>query len=59
MTCFFRGREMAYPEQGIRVVKRMFEGVQDIAQMESPLKRMGRNMIVILAPLLPKGKKGS
>ncbi len=57
ITCSFRGREMAYPELGEKVVKRMVEGLEDMAQAESPLKMMGRSLIVVLAPGGQKGKK--
>ncbi len=57
VTCSFRGREMAYPELGEKIVKRMCEGLEDIAQAESPLKMMGRSLIVVLAPAPQKGKK--
>lgn len=57
VTCSFRGREMAYPEIGEKVVARMCEGLEDVAQPESPLKMMGRSLIVVLAPSPQKGKK--
>jgi translation initiation factor IF-3 len=57
VTCSFRGREMAYPELGDRVVKKMCEGLEDIAQAEAPVKLFGRSLIVILAPAPQKGKK--
>lgn len=57
LTCVFRGREMAYPELGEKVMKRMCEGLDDIAQIESPLKMMGRMLMAVLAPRPQKGKK--
>ncbi len=57
VTCVFRGREMAYPELGEKVLKRLCEGLDDIAQMESPLKMMGRMLMSVLAPRPQKGKK--
>lgn len=59
ITCTFRGREMAYPELGEKVVKRMLEELETVAQAESPLKMMGRTLIVILAPGAQKGKNKS
>jgi len=56
ISCFFRGREMAHPEHGEAVVKRMCEALEDIAASESPAKRMGRAIILVLAP---SGKKKS
>lgn len=57
VTCMFRGREMAYPQLGQRVMKRMQEGLEDIAQIEAPAKMMGRSLISVFAPSVAKGKK--
>ena len=57
LTCFFRGREMAYPERGEAVVKRMIEELQDIAQVESPAKLIGRSINCVLFPAITKKKK--
>lgn len=57
LTCVFRGREMAYPALGERVVKRMLEGLHDVGQEEAPVKMFGRSMIVIIAPRPLKSKK--
>lgn len=57
ITCSFRGREMAYPELGEKIVKNMCDQLEDIAQAESSLKMMGRSLIVVLAPGSQKGKK--
>lgn len=50
VTCTFRGREMAHPEIGEKVVQRMCQGLEDVALSESPAKLMGRSLIVVLAP---------
>ena len=50
ITCVFRGREMAHPEFGMRIVQRMCEEVSDIAAAESPAKMMGKSLSVVLAP---------
>ena len=50
VTCMFRGREMAHPEVGEAVVKRMCEGLEDLGTVESPMKRFGRAINVVLAP---------
>lgn len=57
VTCWFRGREMAYPQLGKRVVDRMVEELQEFAHVEAPAKMMGRSMICVLAPQASKGKK--
>lgn len=56
VTCFFRGREMMYPQLGESVVKRMCEGLDEFGITESPLKLMGKTMIVIVAPRGQKKK---
>ncbi len=57
VTCMFRGREMAYPELGKRVVQRMCKELEEFAHVEAPAKMMGRSMICVLAPQAAKGKK--
>lgn len=57
ITCMFRGREMAYPQLGEKVVLRMCEGLKDIAVVESPAKLLGRNLLCIVAPGASKTKK--
>lgn len=54
VTCMFRGREMAYPENGQKVVDRLIEDVADVSAVEAPAKLMGRNLFCVLAPA---GKK--
>ena len=50
IVCVFRGREMAHPEFGERIVKRLCADLADIATLETPAKMMGRSLSVILAP---------
>ncbi len=50
LTCMFRGREMAYPELGKKVVQRFCDEVADVGTLESPLKMMGRSLTSVLAP---------
>ncbi len=54
VTCMFRGRELARPEIGIGVVKRIVQELEDISQTEMAPKQMGRNYSLVLAPT---GKK--
>ena len=54
LTCMFRGREIARPEFGQKVVNEMAEALKEIAQIEAPPKQMGKNYSLVLAPL---GKK--
>lgn len=46
----FRGREMAYTEQGRKLLERVAEELSDIATVESSPKLDGRHMHIILAP---------
>lgn len=55
VTCMFRGREMAHPELGQKMVEKFCKGLEDIALVESPPKLLGRNLIGVLAPAPLKG----
>ena len=57
ITCMFRGREMAHPEVGKKVVMKMIEALSDIATSEAMPKQMGRNLSVTLAPGVKKSKE--
>ena len=46
----FRGREMAYTEQGKQVLLDFAERVSDLAVVEKAPKIEGRNMVMYLAP---------
>jgi translation initiation factor IF-3 len=50
LTCVYRGRELAHPEFGEKVVQKMCEALSDIATPESPAKLLGRSLSVVLAP---------
>lgn len=56
-TVVFKGREMAYVEQGENLLKRFLEKVQDVAKVEVEPKMEGRNMSLIVVPSSKKGKK--
>ncbi len=53
----FKGRELAYTENGEELLNQLIERVSDIAKVESPIKLEGRNMHVILVPVKGKTKK--
>lgn len=57
VTCTFRGREMAHPEIGEELVKRVVEELSDTSTLETPLKRMGRFLHIVLAPGAKKKKE--
>jgi len=47
----FRGREMAHPELGKRILDRIAEQVRDHAVVEAAPRLDGRNMLMVLAPM--------
>lgn len=53
----FKGRELAYTEQGMELLNKFIERVQDIAKVETPAKMEGKNMSLIVIPLKVKSKK--
>lgn len=50
VTCQFRGRELAHPEIGVALMKRVQETLQDCASVDAPASQMGRMLIMILSP---------
>ena len=50
VTIMFRGREIAYADQGMKVLQRIQEELKEDAMVEQSPKMEGRNMIMILAP---------
>ena len=50
LTIMFRGREMAHPELGLRILQRIAEEVSGIAIVESAPRQDGRNMTMVLHP---------
>jgi len=57
ITMMFRGREVAYSEQGYRLMRSLAEQLKDVAIVEAPPKLEGKKMIMILSPA-PQPKKG-
>ena len=57
LTIMFRGREMAHPELGRKILDRVAEDVSDIAIVESAPKQDGRNMTMVLHPTNKGGRK--
>ncbi len=53
----FRGRQLAYKEHGEDLLKRVAEGLQDIAKIEQESKLEGQHMIVIFCPDKTSKKK--
>ncbi len=57
ITIMFRGREMAHPEQGLSILEKLSEELEDIAVVEAAPKLEGRNMFMTIAPLPEYVKK--
>lgn len=59
VTVMFRGREVAYADQGYKMLSQLAEMVKDIAVIEATPKLEGKKLIMILAPRpgLPKKVK--
>ncbi len=47
---WFRGRENLHPELGEQLAKKIIADVSDIASVEKPPKKEGKNMIFTLVP---------
>lgn len=50
VTMMFRGRQMAHPELGRKVLDRVAELLGDIGKVEQDAKLEGRNMTMLLTP---------
>jgi translation initiation factor IF-3 len=55
LTIMFRGREMAHPEIGRKILERVAEMVTEFATIESAPRQDGRNMTMVLNPLRKPG----
>ena len=50
VTLRFRGREMAHPELGMRLLQQVRSDFEPVAKVEYEPRMEGRQMIMILAP---------
>lgn len=50
VTIMFRGRELVHPHLGEKLLRRMAEDLDEIAEIEAQPNLDGRNMIMMLAP---------
>jgi translation initiation factor IF-3 len=57
LTIMFRGREMAHPELGLRILERIADEVNEIAMVESAPRQDGRNMTMVLHPLKQNNRR--
>ena len=53
VTCVFRGREVAHPENGIKLMQQLTTELEDVSMVEAEAKLLGRMMSLVLGP----GKK--
>lgn len=51
ITVLFRGREMAHPELGTKLLERISLALVEDAIVEDPPKQDGRNLTMVLAPV--------
>jgi translation initiation factor IF-3 len=49
-TMRFRGREVAHPELGRQILERLYNDVEDYAEIETMPRLEGRNMTMVLVP---------
>lgn len=57
VSVVFKGRELAYKDNGKRLLLKFIEELQEDSKVESDIKFEGRIMHAILAPHKSKGKK--
>lgn len=57
VAIIFKGREMAYIEQGEELMKQFIERTSEVSKVEAPMKMEGRHLLVILSPQKAKAKK--
>lgn len=48
ITVMFKGREIIYEQFGRKILEEVEEALSDIAKLESPVKKEGRNLIAYL-----------
>ena len=58
LTIMFRGREMAHPELGRRILEKVAERVAPLATVEAAPRQDGRNMTMVLNPTRRPRAKG-
>jgi translation initiation factor IF-3 len=57
VTVIFKGRELAYTDQGESLLKEFVSKLEDVAKMEHEIKFEGKAMSTILIPSKTKSKK--
>ncbi len=56
VTLMFRGREMAHTDLGRKLLDQLSSELTDLAKVEAPPKQEGRNMTMLLTPIVTKAK---
>lgn len=56
-TIMFRGRQIVHTQLGYQILKKLAEEIKDYATVERQPKLEGKNMIMILAPIISKSEK--
>ncbi|MFM8625683.1 MAG: translation initiation factor IF-3 [Actinomycetota bacterium] len=59
VTLQFRGREVAHPELGARILDSALEQLGPLAKVETQARLEGRNMTMVLVPEKRSGKKAT
>jgi translation initiation factor IF-3 len=49
-TVTFRGREMAHPEAGFRLLEKVVKDLEEIGQVENPARMEGRSIVLLMVP---------
>ena len=52
LTMMFRGRQMAHPEYGRKVLDRVYQELQEVSKVEAQPMLEGRSMVMVLAPVV-------
>ncbi len=50
LTLMYRGRELAYQEAGIELLKRVADEVKELGSVEQEAKKEGRNATMVIVP---------
>jgi translation initiation factor IF-3 len=49
-TVTFRGREMAHPEAGFRLLEKVVKDLEGVGQVENPSRMEGRSIVLLMVP---------
>jgi translation initiation factor IF-3 len=58
ITIMFRGREIAYVDQGFKIMRQLADLVKEVGIVEAPPKIEGKKLIMVLAPASQKKTAG-